>query len=170
MPPSRRYRVSRSYLHLNRGLTSPLATAMNFIPISYFSGSHCGARAHRLSHAFPPFLSLTAYLYLYLSLSLYLSFYYQSSPLPLLATSGLYSELFRHPACSATEKRTTTRATSLRNDTTSERPSVSASSSSLANFSPFFPAPSRRAVLSLANTNSANAPRGREIREGCMPV
>lgn len=30
------YRVSRSYLHLNRGLTSPLATAMNFIPVSYF--------------------------------------------------------------------------------------------------------------------------------------
>lgn len=30
------YRMSRSYLHLNRGLTSPLATAMNFIPVSYF--------------------------------------------------------------------------------------------------------------------------------------
>lgn len=32
----RRHRVSRSYLHLNRGLTSPLATTMNFIPLSYF--------------------------------------------------------------------------------------------------------------------------------------
>lgn len=47
MPRSRRrhrYRVSRSYLHLNRGLTSPLATAMNFIPVSYFWFPHCGVR------------------------------------------------------------------------------------------------------------------------------
>lgn len=44
----RRYRVSRSYLHLNRGLTSPLATAMNFIPISYFwSPLWCARRAAR---------------------------------------------------------------------------------------------------------------------------
>lgn len=87
MPRSRLcrcYRVSRSYLHLNRGLTSPLATAMNFIPVSYFWSPLWRLRDAAQS---PLFL------------------YYQSSPLlPLLATSGLYSELLRHPFARRSEE------------------------------------------------------------------
>jgi len=117
------YRVSRSYLHLNRGLTSPLATAMNFIPVSYFWSPLWWLR----DVARCPLL------------------YYQSSPL--LATSGLYSELLRRPFTGRSEEE---------NDESSTSPSLAQISPT--SFPPFFSDPLKQEFR--------KRPRGREIREG----
>jgi hypothetical protein len=125
----RRYRVSRSYLHLNRGLTSPLATAMNFIPISYFWSPLCCARG------MPRALAIN------------------HPRLPrLYATSGLYSELLRHLAWKSEEQKCPTSLRPFLSSRAHEFPSPFPASLTASPPLPLRPSPF------VANKNSANAP------------
>jgi len=129
--------VSRSYLHLNRGLTSPLATAMNFIPISYFWSPLCYAGARRT-----------------LSLSIIPGW-------RLYATSGLYSELLRHPAWKNEEEKCLTNLRPFLSSRVHEFPSPSPASLPAS----LLAAPSASSLR--RKQEFRKHPRGREIREGC---
>lgn len=157
-PPSRRYRVSRSYLHLNRGLTSPLATAMNFIPVSYFWSPLCDTRrAPACLLSLPPSLPSP----LSLSLSLFLFCYQSSLGCRCSPPRGCI------PNFSATPARRERRGQEKDDESSTAVPPFA----SLANFACFHLRPSTVAVALSGSLRRKQEfrkrPRGREIREGC---